>query len=225
MNTTPNFKIDLVSLLDRTPAEVETIVKTNYKCPLKDLKFLDLLTNPVTVSKDRTLRHGVYVFFDQNGNPLYVGMCASSHFARRIGAHFGLSPNYSDNQFLDGMVKKLRTQKERDRERWQVYAHTVREIGDHSLLLVAVNTLPEYITDLQWKRGEERKKRDSTEKEAVIKQLEKIFIRLFNPCLNIQGKRNPYEPDAKLRTIREYLADALKKHQKEQCLKHGERKK
>lgn len=104
-----NFKIDLVSLLDLKLPKVTASVNKNYTRSLQDLKFLELLTNHATVSKDKNLRHGVYVFFEPDGKPLHVGECSSPHFAQRIGEHFGMSPKYKRNTFLQNMVEKLRS--------------------------------------------------------------------------------------------------------------------
>ena len=104
MNTTPNFKIDLVSLLDRTLAEVETIVKTNYKCPLKDLKFLDLLTIDQTKSEDKALRHGVYLFFRLGGEVLVCRQ--KSIFRPTYRSAFWLCRRITVNKFLNGSSEK-----------------------------------------------------------------------------------------------------------------------
>lgn len=192
MNTTRNFKIGLESLLDlRLNTVKENIIK-NEKCPLKNLKFLDLLTIDETESKDKTLRHGIYLFFDSEGKCLYVGKCES--FAKRIGEHFGMSPKNSMNKFLKAVVNKLRTPEECEAEPYQVYVKTVKgEIGDYGLQIIAVNRVLD----------DDCLKRKNTEKTKLVKKLEKTLIGLLQPCLNTHHKK--YQPPNPGGTLRDNI--------------------
>ena len=105
--------------------ELVTAIENNPKQELESLKFYDLL---IDENSGKELRHGVYMFFEsantsklsveattQNGELskanklgcLYVGKCDTSHFASRIGLHFGLTPLSRFNTFLRRSVDKM----------------------------------------------------------------------------------------------------------------------
>ncbi len=195
MNTTPNFKIGLESLLDLPLDTVKENIIKNEKCLLKDLKFLDLLTIDETKSKDKALRQGVYLFFDSEGKCVYVGKCQS--FPHRIGAHFAMSPVARMNDFLKAVVNKLHPESQRTS---QPYVDTVRQvIGDYGLLLIAVNRVPDDDC-LNWKPYEKAPKGEKTQKRKLVKKLEKTLIGLLQPCFNSHHRSyKPPKPDGTLR--------------------------
>ncbi|MGV0035583.1 MAG: hypothetical protein ACNYPE_11715 [Candidatus Azotimanducaceae bacterium WSBS_2022_MAG_OTU7] len=71
-----NFKFEIDSLLNIPLSEVKSKLLASDKCLLKELKIFDLLLNN---SGTEAMRHGVYMFFDENNTCIYIGMCSSSH--------------------------------------------------------------------------------------------------------------------------------------------------
>ncbi len=153
-----NFKFDIDDLLKLSVKEVKNIIDSGYKCPLKELKLFDLLLNE---KGDTAMRHGVYMFFNEDNQCIYVGKCSSSHFAHRLGGHFGMSPLYGMNTFLKGMVKELHS---KDKDKYESYVQTVKEIGDCSYLMINAN-------------GKGKK---------FIGELEKLFQIMYRPKLNVR---------------------------------------
>jgi len=91
------FKINVSDLETTSIFEATKTIEKSYKVPLSELKLFDLL---VTEDKSSAMRHGVYLFFNDADECICVGMCSSSHFAHRIGGHFGMSPKYGMNTFF-----------------------------------------------------------------------------------------------------------------------------
>ncbi|MEY8215804.1 MAG: GIY-YIG nuclease family protein [Colwellia sp.] len=99
-----SFKLNVDDFEGQSIPSVLALVDTAFKKPLSEVLLYDLLLNE-TINK--ALRHGVYMYFNDNNECIYVGMCSSSHFAHRIGGHFGMSPKYGMNTFLKRAVKML----------------------------------------------------------------------------------------------------------------------
>jgi hypothetical protein len=133
----------------------------SYKCPLKELKVFDLLLNN---DETKAMRHGVYMFFVENNTCMYIGMCSSSHFAHRLGGHFGMSPAYKMNTFLKRIVEKSHPEDD-----YSSYVKAVKGIGDYSYLMIDAN-------------GKGKK---------FIRKLEKQLHTLFLPSLNKLPKGMP----------------------------------
>ncbi|KAB7622697.1 hypothetical protein [Alkalilimnicola sp. S0819] len=112
--------------------EVVEVLAATPKIALRDLRLFDLL---LAGERTAALRHGVYLFFDGKGHCVYVGMCSSSHFAHRIGGHFGMSPRYGMNTFLRRAIKDIGL----DQGSYGGYVEGVERIGDYRLLLVDAN--------------------------------------------------------------------------------------
>jgi hypothetical protein len=107
------------------------------------------------------LRHGVYLFFDDKAECIYVGMCSSSHFAHRIGGHFGMSPKYGMNTFLRRAVREL----DPKGDSYESYVQTLPRIGKYSLLIIDANN-----------KGSE-----------FLRALERMLHRALKPRLNFPG--------------------------------------
>jgi hypothetical protein len=155
------FKIDVHCLLDLTKEAVVAKISGNVKMLLKDLKIHDLILN-----KDRTkaVRHGVYLFFDNNDVCVYVGKCSSSHFAHRIGAHLAMSSKYNGiNKFLNEAIKYFKLGDKKIT--YNSYVQAVIETEEYKLLIVDAS---EGITD----------------NNAFISKLEKFFHKLYTPRFN-----------------------------------------
>ena len=159
--TNMSFKIDIDNLLDLTVNQVKERVRDNYKCPLNKLKLFDVLLDE---ERGTAMRHGVYMFFNDKGECIYIGMCSSSHFAHRLGGHFGMSPKYGMNTFLKRITRKLHP-----KHNYQSYIDTVREIGEYSYLMIGAND----------------KSKD------FIRKLEKQFHIIYLPTLNRLPKSMP----------------------------------
>lgn len=147
--------IKIQDLAPLTVHEALDAVKSSPRTLLKDLRLFDLL---LCNDGENALRHGVYVFYNEQGECLYVGMCSSSHFAHRIGGHFGMSPKYGMNTFLRRAVKDLGL----DSKQYQSYVDALPAVGNYSLLIIDAN-----------KTG-----------KKVIRQLERVLHTTIKPRLN-----------------------------------------
>lgn len=78
-------------------------IATNEKRALKDIKIVDLI---IQKGGELESRHGVYFFFSENNECLYVGKISSQQFVERIPWHFALSEDSYGNHFLK-YYKKL----------------------------------------------------------------------------------------------------------------------
>lgn len=112
--------------------EMLETIKLSPKKILQDLRLFDLLLDN---NRQTAMRHGVYMFFDDQGNCVYVGMCTSSHFAHRIGGHFGMSPKYSMNTFLRRAVIDMGL----DSKSYEGYIECLSRIGNYKLLIIDAN--------------------------------------------------------------------------------------
>lgn len=80
-----------------TPNGLIPIIGPCKGIPLPDLKLFDLVL-------PQELAHGVYMFFDGEGECRYVGKCTSRTLVARIGAHFSLFDSRFNNNI--GSTKK-----------------------------------------------------------------------------------------------------------------------
>lgn len=94
--------------------DIGEVIESIDLAPKKSLEQLRLFDLLLTDGSNQALRHGVYIFFNQEGECVYVGMCSSSHFAHRIGGHFGMSPKYGMNTFLRRVVNGLNLKPKRE---------------------------------------------------------------------------------------------------------------
>ena len=134
--------------------EIKNFINAANKISLRELKLFDLL---VDEERNTAMRHGIYMFFDADGHCLYIGMCSSSHFAHRIGGHFGMSPKYGMNTFLKRIVNKFHLTQD-----YSSYVNTLPKIADYGMLIISTNG----------------------KSKGFISALEKQFHRIFEPELN-----------------------------------------
>jgi hypothetical protein len=128
------LKIDDLSPLT-IGAAIEKII-SSPKRQLEDLRLFDMLLDE-NMDAESALRHGVYLFFDEDNTCIYVGMCSSSHFAHRIGGHFGMSPKYGMNTFLRRAVRDMGLSE----KEYGSYVKSLRKIGKYSLLIISANNV------------------------------------------------------------------------------------
>lgn len=166
--------------------ELLAAIESNPKQELESLKFIDLL---VDEHSKKELRHGVYMFFDASSSTkfigqkialndeaketgklgcLYVGKCSSSHFASRIGLHFGLTPLSRFNTFLrrsvDTFIKKADDKIELNHK---AFYEGVVSLKQHKLLLLPTHGLP----------------------ARLARPIEKLMMELLKPKLNRLSKK------------------------------------
>ncbi len=149
-----SFKLNVDDFEGLSIKAVMNIVDNAYKKPLSEVLLFDLLLNETT---NEALRHGVYMYFNDENECVYVGMCSSSHFVHRIGGHFGMSPKYGMNTFLKRTVKMLGLSSS-----MESYVEALPKISDYGLLIINANT-----------KG-----------KKYIARLEKIFHINYKPTLN-----------------------------------------
>lgn len=139
------------------------------KMIIRDIKLVDLIY-------DRQSLIGIYVIFDQNDKPVYVGKTASRSILERISAHFDLRPNGFMNTFLCALAGM-----KKGRNRPQATDDELKLAFDKSLnfKLVFVGI-------------EERDK---------ISKIESILARELKPELNSIKGKSPYSIDTKIEDI------------------------
>lgn len=138
---TYTIKVDQLRLL--TIREMLEVIEASPKKPLQDLRLFDLLLGD---DRQIALRHGIYMFFDDQRKCIYVGMCTSSHFAHRIGGHFGMSPKYGMNTFLRRAVRDVGL----DSNTYESYVEVLARIGSYQILIIdANNTGKKFIRALE----------------------------------------------------------------------------
>lgn len=128
------LKIDDLRMLTVGIA-IEKIIASSKK-RLDELRLFDMLLDYNSDAKS-ALRHGVYLFFDEDNTCLYIGMCSSSHFAHRIGGHFGMSPKYGMNTFLRRAVQDIGL----NEKEYGSYVESLEKIGKYSLLIIDANNI------------------------------------------------------------------------------------
>ncbi len=149
-----SFKISVDHFLELKISDVLLEIEKAQKISISELKLFDLLLNENT---GKALRHGVYIFFSDEEECLYVGKCSSSHFAHRIGGHFGMSPKYGMNDFLKRTVKFLKLESD-----YASYVNALPIISSYKLLIIDA----------------------SGRNEKFISSLERLFHRVYKPTLN-----------------------------------------
>jgi hypothetical protein len=154
------FKLNVNDFDGQSIQSVVDIVNKAYKKPLSELSLFDLLLNETT---NEALRHGVYMFFNDKNECLYVGKVSSSHFAHRIGGHFAMSPHYGMNDFLKRTVKMLSPKANKDEVYvYEDYVEVLPKISNYGVLIINANK----------------------KKEVYIRSLEKLFHIAYLPELN-----------------------------------------
>lgn len=160
------FKFDVNDFNDESLNSIIKSIDSSYKKPLCEVTLYDLLLHEKT---NKALRHGVYMYFNGDNKCVYVGMCSSSHFAHRIGGHFGMSPKYGMNTFLKRAVEMLGL---KDKE-YDGYVEALPLLANYGLVIIDANT-----------KG-----------KSFISKLEKLFHIAYKPDLNFpKGFPSTYKP-------------------------------
>lgn len=149
------FKLNVSDFEGLSVESVISLVNSSNKKPLGEVTLYDLLINEST---NEALRHGVYMYFNDKNECLYVGMCSSSHFAHRIGGHFGMSPKYRMNTFLKRAVEMLGLKE----KKYEGYVEVLPIISNYGLLIINANR----------------------KSKSYISNLEKFFHIAYEPRLN-----------------------------------------
>ncbi|MDE3738586.1 hypothetical protein PSH28_18435 [Pseudomonas resinovorans] len=161
-----SFKLHMDDLADLSVNDVIRRIESQFKIPLGELKLFDLL---VDEERNTAMRHGAYMFFDGRGECIYIGMCSSSHFAHRIGGHFGMSPKYGMNTFLKRTVKTILGLE----DKYPSYVSALPRMADYRLLLIGTDS----------------------KSKVFIRRLEKLLHIIYRPKLNFpKGFPITYKP-------------------------------
>ncbi len=151
-----DLHININAWLDKTPAQIREHIKGLELLPLSELKFLDLLARDLPETKttpsgenadvdqddlpDKAMRHGVYVFFDDKGECLFVGKSTAAHFAQTLGWNFAMSPTHKSS-FIGKLVKHYFKEEFAEAKGYAEYVRAVGKIGGFGCLLIAANQL------------------------------------------------------------------------------------
>ena len=90
-----NTDFKIIVDFDKTMKILWDEIKNLEKKPLGELKVFDLLK-----FNDKAIFHGVYIFFDENENILYIGKNSRESFVERIPWHFAMSQYSWMNHFF-----------------------------------------------------------------------------------------------------------------------------
>lgn len=180
-----SFKIDICDLLPLTLEEVKARLDdpVNRK-KLGELKFLDLLVDDIALDgkkkeTPRGMRHGVYFFFNERGHCAYIGRTKKQHFAERLGAHFGMQNASTGNEYIRRTIARQQCKW----DDFSAYVNMAKEIGNHSIVLVAVHgwerTQEKYID--AGGSNEQFTAENEWRKEEFVNALEIFFQALYCP--------------------------------------------
>jgi len=122
LNSINNFKLGFSEIAKISPSEVEKVLQDHSKVTLSEMTIFDLLKY-----KGEVVRHGVYIFYSPENEPLYVGKNSAQSFVERIPWHFSLS----DKSWMNGFVRGIRKFKELEK-----LAHTTDYAKKCKLLLI-----------------------------------------------------------------------------------------
>ena len=89
------------SIEDLKVFELAERLKNCQKLQLKEIKFSDILYNIESLV-------GVYIFYDENNNAMYVGKTEGRSFLERLAAHFDLRHQGYMNHLLKALTGKPR---------------------------------------------------------------------------------------------------------------------
>jgi hypothetical protein len=154
-----------------TIKEFKEKLNKSFKFPIGDLKLTDL------IYEKRSL-NGVYIIYDMEDKPAYIGKAGSRAFLERIAAHLDLRINTPFNSFLRALARNDKN-----------LVCRLSEINEEQIKEVYENALKHKIVLI------ELHDKDRT------KRLESILCRELKPSLNSNKDRKPYKIDTKIKDI------------------------
>ena len=193
-----SFKFDILDMFPKSLNQVKEMLNIPDTLRLGDIKFVDLLLND---DGTKGMRHGVYLFFNEKSECVYVGKCSSGHFAQRLGAHFGMSPKCSMNQFLRGTVKRKNLEKEHDE--YAAYVEAAKGVRDYRYVMIAVPGWNSIEAEFRANGGDVNIKN----KNQFVQRLEDLFMAVYcssEEFLNKPNARN--NSDSNMIKLHESLA-------------------
>jgi len=96
---------EYISFQNLSLSEFIKLVKETESIVIADLKFKDLFLHRKTFV-------GIYVFYNPESQPVYIGKTGGRGLIERLGAHFDLRPSAFMNHFLIKLAwQKLRKKK------------------------------------------------------------------------------------------------------------------
>ena len=178
------FKTHISELLGKNLDEVKAHFETHRE-KLGNIKFTDLLLEHYDDGKVRGMNHGVYMFFNPQGECAYIGKSNKQNFAERLAAHFGMMRGYRGNIYLHRTLMQSRKKNgvdEKLKPETKEYAAMVNEMNNHSLSLINVyywegikDDLRKHGGDPEKFEGVKKRERIIWGKEVFVGALEKTF--------------------------------------------------
>ena len=111
-------------------------IKGAEKMAFKDMKLTDLIYDGQSLT-------GIYVVFNEDDKPIYVGKSSSRAILERIAAHFDLRSIAFMNSYLCALAGKYKGKKEpqaNDAELKEAYKRAL----EHKLVFVSIKNCKEY---------------------------------------------------------------------------------
>lgn len=81
--------------------DVFSLINKSKKIKIENLKLIDMIYMNQSLI-------GVYIFFNSENQPIYVGKCSSRSFLERIASHFDLRVTGIMNNFLCALIQRNR---------------------------------------------------------------------------------------------------------------------
>ena len=81
--------------------DVFSLINRSKKLKIENIKLIDMIYMKQSLI-------GVYIFFNLENQPIYVGKCSSRSFLERIASHFDLRDSGFMNNFLCALIQKNR---------------------------------------------------------------------------------------------------------------------
>jgi len=79
--------------------DVFSLINKSKKIKIEDIKLIDIIYINQSLI-------GIYIFFNPENQPIYVGKCSSRSFLERIASHFDLRVTGIMNNFLCALIDK-----------------------------------------------------------------------------------------------------------------------
>ena len=141
--------------------DVFSLIKKSKKIKIENIKLIDMIYMNQSLI-------GVYIFFDSENQPIYVGKCSSRSFLERIASHFDLRESGFMNNFLSTLIEKNRRK-------------SAKKITQKNLQVAFMRALECKILFIEF----------PIEYKSIISKFENILIRKFcNTVLNKKVHKN-----------------------------------
>ena len=208
------FKTNITELLGKDLDAVKAHFES-HQDKLGNIKFLDLLLEHYGKGEVKGMNHGVYMFFNPQGQCAYIGKSNNQNFAERLGANFGMMRGYRGNVYLHRTLMQSRMENNpNEKPEPKDYAAMVNKMYDHSISLINVygwegkedkegkeykkgikDVLRDHGGDPNLFEGIKRRGKERWGKEVFVSELETTLQAIYCPPKSSTHKKGDEEND------------------------------